>query len=241
MYNYQAPRRRHRGLKLVAWLAAVLVLLVGLDFGARAYAESLAATQIQKDGFPKKPDVSIGGFPFLTQALARHFGEVTITSSDIPAGLVTITSIRLTADDVRLNSSYSGGTAGPLRGTLLISLGELGSALSALGPLASFLGASAGGLRISAVGTSEVKGSLTLAGGVVSWSATWQVVAAGPHEIDLRLVSGAGLPAAVRSAVRNVRLPLSSLPAGLRLTGGLNSSASGITAQVYARSLTFGQ
>lgn len=235
----RTPKKRNRGRKVAIWIAAVLVVLVGLDFGAKAYAESKAATEIQQRGFPTKPNVSIAGFPFLTQVITRHFEQITITSSNIPAGPVKITSLRVTMDNVHLNNfSFSGGTAGPLHGTILISLGELGSALQATGPLGSFLGG--GGLQIKSVGSNLIKGSLNLAGGIVSWSATWQVTTTGSNEIHLHLVSSNGLPAALASAVQNITLPLSALPAGLRLTGGLSSSSSGIVATVFADSISFG-
>ena len=81
MYQYQQPKRRG-GRKALIWLLSIVVLLVALDFGAKAFAESQAATQIQKQGFPKKPNVSIAGFPFLTQVITRNFHQITITSSN---------------------------------------------------------------------------------------------------------------------------------------------------------------
>ena len=62
MYQYQPPKRS-AGRKALIWIIAVVVVLVGLDFGAKAFAEREAASQIQKQGFPKKPDVSIATSP----------------------------------------------------------------------------------------------------------------------------------------------------------------------------------
>ncbi|HEX9030468.1 MAG TPA: DUF2993 domain-containing protein [Streptosporangiaceae bacterium] len=242
MYNYQAPKKRSRGRKAVIWIVVVLALLVGLDFGAKAFAESQAASQIQKQGFPAKPSVSIAGFPFLTQVIARDFHQVTISATNIPEGPIKITSLDVVAQDVKLNSSFNGGTTGPLHGTVLISLGEIGGFLSAAGPLSSFLGGgSGGGLRIVAVGNNELKGSLNLVGGAVHASATWRVTSAGPHEINLHLVqSGGTLPSQFLGAAKNITIPLNSLPAGLHLTGKLSSSSGGIVAHVTANSLSFG-
>lgn len=240
MYQYQAPKRSG-GRKALIWVVSILVLLVALDFGAKAFAESEAATQIQKQGFPKKPSVSIAGFPFLTQVITRNFHQITISSSDIPEGPIKITSLNVVAQNVHLNSNFQSGTAGPLNGTVLISLGAIGDFLSAAGPLAGFLGGgSGGGLKIESVGSSELKGSLHLAGGLVSWSAVWKVTPAGPHEIDLHLVSSSGLPGALRSNADNIKIPLDHLPAGLTLTGKISSSGKGIVAHVFAQNLSFG-
>ena len=84
--------------------------------------------------------MSIAGFPFLTQVATRDIRQITISSSDIKAGPVTITSLHVVADSVRVNSSFNGGITGPVHGTILISLGALGNALSEAGPLAGFSG-----------------------------------------------------------------------------------------------------
>jgi len=241
LYTYQAPKKTSAGRKAVIWIIAVLVLLVALDFGAKAFAENEAAAQIQKHGFPKKPSVAIAGFPFLTQVITRDFHQVTISSADIPEGPIKITRLTVVATQIKLNGSFNGGTTGPLHGTVVISLGEIGGFLQAAGPLASFLGGgNGGGLKIVAVGSNELKGSLNLVGGTVHSSATWRVTSAGPHEIDLRLVQSSGLPSQLLGPAQNIKIPLNSLPAGLRLTGKLSSSAGGIVAHVAARSLSFG-
>jgi len=240
LYQYQPPKRS-AGRKALIWVIAILVVLVALDFGAKAFAESEAATQIQKQGFPKKPDVSIAGFPFLTQVITRNFHQVTISSSDIPEGPIKITSLDVVAQNVKLNSNFQSGTAGPLNGTVLISLGAIGGFLSDAGPLAGFLGGgSKGGLKVVAVGKNQVKANINLVGGIVNASATWQVTSAGPHAIMLHLVSSQGLPSQFLDSARNVKIPLKSLPAGLRLTGKISSSSGGIVAHVFARSLAFG-
>jgi len=242
LYTYQAPKKKRGGRRAVIWIVVIVVLLVGLDFGAKAFAESEAASEIQKQGFPTKPSVSIAGFPFLLQVATRDFKQVTISASDIPEGPIKITSMTVTADSIKFHSfNFTGGSTGPLHGTVVISLGEVGGFLSAAGPLASFLGGgSNGGLKIVAVGTSELKASFNLIGGVVNGSAVWQVTSAGPHEIELHLVSSNGLPSSLLSKANNIKIPLNSLPAGLTLTGKLSSSSGGIVANVSAQSLSFG-
>ncbi|MGN6681733.1 MAG: LmeA family phospholipid-binding protein, partial [Streptosporangiaceae bacterium] len=207
MYQYQPPKRS-AGRKALIWIISILALLVALDFGAKAFAESEAASQIQKQGFPKKPDVSIAGFPFHTQVITRNFHQVTISSSDIPEGPIKITSLNVVAQNVKLHSNFQSGTAGPLNGTVLISLGAIGGFLSDAGPLAGFLGGgSNGGLKVVAVGGDEVRASLHLVGGAVNASATWTVVPAGPHASELHLVNSSGLPGSFLYSARNVKIP----------------------------------
>jgi hypothetical protein len=150
--------------------------------------------------------------------------------------------MNVVATRVKLNSSFNGGTTGPLHGTVLISLGQVGGFLQAAGPIASFLGGgSGGGLKVVAVGNSELKANLNLLGGTVSDSATWKVTSAGPNEIDLHLVGSSGsLPSSLLNSAKNIKIPLNSLPAGLKLTGKLSSSSGGIVAHVFADSLSFG-
>jgi LmeA-like phospholipid-binding len=239
LYQYQPPKRRG-GRKALIWVISIIVVLVALDFGAKAFAESEAATQIQKQGFPKKPSVSIAGFPFLTQVISRNFHQITISSSDIPEGPVKITSLDVVAHNVKLKSNFQSGTAGPLDGTVLISLGAIGGFLKDAGPLAGFLGGGpGGGLRIASSGSNEVNAHLNVAGGLVNANATWRVASAGSHAIRLHLVSSNGLPSDLLNAAENVKIPLKRLPAGLKLTGRISSSSGGIVAHVFARSLAF--
>jgi hypothetical protein len=234
----QQLTQRSRGRKWLTWIVVIVVVLVGLDFGAKALAESKIASQIKSHGFPAKPSVSIAGFPFLTQVAARDIHQITVSSSNMKAGPVTVTSLNVVADSVKVSSSFNGGTTGPVHGTVLISLGALGNALSAAGPLTGFLGG--GGLKVVSAVNTEVKGSLNLAGGLVSWSATWKVVAAGPDEIELQLLSSSGLPSGLVSSAQDIKLPLKSLPLGLQMTGGLNTSSNGIDVDVKADSISFG-
>jgi LmeA-like phospholipid-binding len=238
LYQYQPPKRRG-GRKALIWVISIIVVLVALDFGAKAFAESQAATQIQKQGFPKKPSVSIAGFPFLTQVISRNFHQITISSSDIPAGPVKITSLDVVAHNVKLKSNFQSGTAGPLDGTVLISLGAIGGFLKDAGPLAEFLGGGpGGGLRITASGSKEVNAHLNVAG-VLNANATWRVTSAGSNAMRLHLISSNGLPSDLLNAAENVKIPLKRLPAGLKLTGKISSSSGGIVAHVFARSLAF--
>ena len=222
--------------KFVTWLVVIAVLLLGLDFGARVIAEREIATQLQKRGFPDKPSVSIAGFPFLPQAISRNIHQVTISSSDVPAGPVTITKVTAVLTGVHINSGYNGATVDHVHGTAFISFGALDRAVTAqAGGLAGVL--VGGGLKLVPAGSHEVRASLNLL--VETASATWRVVRLGGREIRVQLVSSSGLPSALLNSVANIDIPLSKLPIGLRVTS-LVVTPAGVTGQLTGTNLTFG-
>lgn len=223
--------------KLVIGVVVLVVVLVGLDFWARAIAEREIATRIQEDGFPDRPSVSIGGFPFLTQVISRDIRQVTISSDNVPAGLVTITKITAVMSDVRVNPSYNGATVGHVRGTAFISFGALSQALTKqAGGLAGAL-VSGSGLKLVPVGSSEVRASLDLL--VTTATATWRVTRLSGHEIHVELVSSSGLPSSLLGSVSDVSIPLSALPIGLELRS-VTVTPSGVTGTLTGNGLTLG-
>ncbi len=62
---------------------AVLAVLIAGDRVANAVAQNMLATQLQSElSTPTKPEVSIGGFPFVTQVLGGSFSSVQVTADD---------------------------------------------------------------------------------------------------------------------------------------------------------------
>ena len=78
--------RRRWPIVLLVLLLVLVGLFVAADRIALGLAEDKAATALQSSqNLPQKPDVSVEGFPFLTQLLAGNFGEVVVTADDVPA------------------------------------------------------------------------------------------------------------------------------------------------------------
>jgi LmeA-like phospholipid-binding len=229
------PRRRHRLRAALIVIVVLLGLLVAANFAARAYAENRVAAELQSNGFPRKPDVSIKGFPFLTQLAARDFPDVQISSSDVPEGAVTIQTINATLNAVHLNSSYNGGSVGQLTGTALITFPDLAKALAAKAGLLAAVAAA--GVTLSAAGPEEVKATVNLA--IANGTATWRIARAGGSQLSAVLVSSSGLPSALLSSVSDITLPLPSLPFGLRLRS-IRVSPEGITGRLSGRDISFG-
>jgi hypothetical protein len=240
--GYQPPagpvKRHHRLRNTIIALVVLLVVLVAVDRLAAFYVQGRIASQIQDQGFPAKPTVSIKGFPFLTQVISRHFQEVQISSQNVKTGPVKIKSINATMSDVRMNSGYSAGTVGSLAGTGVITFGSMKNAIGNLagGQLGQAIGAS--GLTLKPVSSDEVKASISLLG-LFNASATWQIIRVNGHEIKVHLVSNNGLPGSIINQARNINVPIPKLPLGMKIQSVVVTSA-GITIRVTGHDVAFG-
>lgn len=76
------PRSRTVMIAVISVLAVLAVLIAG-DRVANAVAQNTLATQLQSElSTPTKPEVGIGGFPFVTQVLGGSFSSVQVTADD---------------------------------------------------------------------------------------------------------------------------------------------------------------
>ena len=235
----QAPRRRRGGClrSLVIGVVVLVILLVAADFVAKAVAQNVAASQIQKQGFPKKPSVTIEGFPFLTQVASHDLHQVRLSASDVPEGPVEITAVNAVANNIHLNSGFNSGTIGQVSGTVLISFGSLSATVTKeLGPAGQLVASS--GLHLSAAGPDEVKASVDLV--VASGSATWRVTRVSGQELSVQLVASSGLPAEVLGPIRSFSFSIPKLPFGLTIQN-VSVTSSGIVGQISATNVAFSQ
>ena len=224
-----APRRRGRKvLILIIALLVIVGLLIGLDRAAAAYTANRIATTLQNQGFAVRPNVSVEGFPFLTQLITRHLEGVKITAPRYPVGSVTA-NIDVHAQDITLDSGYQSGTIARVTGTGLIPFASL-ARLSAL--------AAVPGLQISSDGPHMVKLSANLA--VFAASAIARVNQTARNEIGLRIVSSSGVPAALLAPIRDLILQIPALPLGLTVQS-VRVSPRGVVIGVAGSNVKFGQ
>lgn len=229
-------RRRHPVRRLIIVLVVLAALLVALDFGAKAFAENKVASEIQQQGFPKKPSVSISGFPFLTQVIARDFKNVQISSSNITEGPLEIAAIKATMSGVHVNSSFNGGTVDHLTGTAAITFTALANAMSSqIGGLSGLTGGA--GLTLSDAGNDEVKSTLDLV--VTGGTAVWKISRTDHNEINAQLVSSTGLTSSLLSSIGNITVPLPSLPLGLSIQS-ISVTPSGLVGTLTGQDVSFG-
>ena len=102
----RTPRSRTVMIAVISVLAVLAVLIAG-DRVANAVAQNTLAGQLQSElSTPTKPEVSIGGFPFVTQVLGGSFSSVRVTADD-----ATITEGPSTVAIARLDATLTGITA----------------------------------------------------------------------------------------------------------------------------------
>ncbi len=100
--------------KFLITIAVLVVLLVAVDFGARAYAEYRAAQAIQTElGLAGSPDVSIEGFPFLWHAIQGSYPQVIVSTGSVDEGRLPGTQARVTLTTVAmpLRDAVAGDTS----------------------------------------------------------------------------------------------------------------------------------
>jgi hypothetical protein len=235
-YDYRPGRRRHPLRTTIIVLIVIVGLLVGADFGARAYAENRVASQIQQQGFPQRPSVTIDGFPFLTQLISRHFGEVQISSANLTEGPLLIQSIQATMNGIHIHSGYNGATVSQLTGTINVTFAALGNAMTTeAGGLESLIN---GSLSLSAASSDEVKATLQLEIG--SETVVWRVTPLNGNKIQVQMVSNQGLiPSSLLSSIGTVTIPVQQLPLGLSIQS-ITVTPAGLTGTITGQNVSFG-
>ena len=224
------PRRRHRGRRWLIALLVLIIVLVGVDFGAKAFAENAIASQIDSSGLGTKPSVDIEGFPFLTQVAAKDFKKVVVSASNIPAGPVTISSLNATITGMHLNSSWNGATIDRVTATAFVSLSSLtGGISSELGDAASLTAVPDGANKLKVTGT--VLG--------LSASGVVEIKQTGPQQITVELPTTGGLVGTLLGSAASFTITLpAGVPPSLRITG-LTINGQGLTLSAVATNATF--
>ncbi|MEP7019065.1 MAG: DUF2993 domain-containing protein [Pseudonocardiales bacterium] len=153
-------------------LVVLVALLVAADFIAKFVAERAAGKTIQvAQGLEHAPSVSVSGFPFLTQLIAGHFGQVTLVASDLIVGAqgrtVRIARVQAVLHGVDVARDLSSVRADTADATATLAYPDLSATL---GVTLRYGGPSQDG-----VGRVTARKSLTVAGQQVSGSVSAEV------------------------------------------------------------------
>jgi len=208
-------RRRRRKGPLIALITVIvlLVLLVVSDRVANAYAENQMASQVQSSlALSGKPHVSIQGFPFWTQLIAKDFNTVDITASNetinspsAGGGVLEIASLNATLHGLHFQGfSSNSATVDQFNASALITFTALGN-----------VGGIPQGITLSADGPNRIKADISI--GPLSDTATAQVTQTGPNQINVHVVDAGGIPADVLGNLADFSVSLPKLPAGVTI------------------------
>ncbi len=213
----------------------VLVLLVVSDFAARAYTENQMASQVKSSlGLSGKPKVTIHGFPFWTQLLARDFKTVTVTASNetinvsnAASGLLQISSLNATLDGMHIHGLNS-ATIDHFTATALVTFTALGN-----------VGGIPSGVTLVPDGPHQIKATVSLFG-LFSDSATVQVTQSGPDQINVKVTDFGGIPASALGNLGNFNITIPKLPAGVTIQS-VSVTQQGLQITVTGQNTTLSQ
>jgi hypothetical protein len=207
-------RRRRRGpLIALITLIVIIVLLVVSDRVANAYAENQMASQFQSSlALSGKPHVTIQGFPFWTQLLAKDFKNVDITASDetinsatAGGGALEIASLNATLHGMHFQGfSSNSATVDQLNATALITFTALGN-----------VGGVPQGVTLTPDGGNQVKATLSI--GPLSESAVATVTQSGPSTIHVHVNNLDGIPADQLGNFGDFTINIPKLPPGVAI------------------------
>jgi hypothetical protein len=207
--------------RLVIVVVVLVAVLVVLDRVAVVAADHVVAARIQtQEHLSSRPSVSIGGFPFLTQAAGGRYDDVTLTVHHFHRSVVPVDtiSVELRGVHVPLHSVFSQHLSSvpvdSATARVLLSYGDLNSYLRGKGIEV----ASAGGNQVRISGSVTVGGQTLSAGG----TATIEV-----HSDSLLLRAA--------NAVA-VSIPLAGLPFGISLQSA-TATKQGIAVTATAQGL----
>jgi hypothetical protein len=208
----------------------IIVLLVGGDRGANAFAEDQMASQFQSSlALSGKPHVTIQGFPFLTQLAARNFHQVDINASNEtagPGGQLQISSLTATLHGMHIKSSKS-TEIDDFSASALVTF----TALAHAGDLPE-------GITLAADGPNRVKATIDL--GVISGTAIAQVTKVGSSKINVKLIDAGGLPVDALGNLVNFTFSIPKLPAGVKIQS-INITSQGLRLTATGHNTTLSQ
>jgi hypothetical protein len=206
--------------RLLIVLVVLAALLVAADRIGVAVAQNRLASEIEQQlNLDRKPDVSIRGIPFLTQAISGKYKDIRVQLPDVDAGDVQNVAIdaRLQGAHLSLSDALGGRVdqipVDRISGTLLIPYDQLAKA------------SGISGLTITRQGDSlRLTGSVQVLGRPIKAEAVGRVeVNDGQIAINAEEAKVAGIPvpqAVLDEAARllSFRVQPRNLPLNLRIT-----------------------
>jgi hypothetical protein len=213
-----------RGLRITAVVVVVLLaLLVVVDrVAARVVAGQIATRAQRTEGLTSRPEVSLGGFPFLTQVVAGDYRDVRVdvrgrVEQDVRVDRVhaDLAGVRVPLGDA-VRNRVRRVPVDHLTARVELTFADVNAYLRGQG---SAITVSPDGQAIRVAGSADVLGRALPVSGTADIGVQPAAVTFTPRE--LAASAGAVLPPALRRSVTQlltVRVPVAGLPFNLRLT-----------------------
>jgi hypothetical protein len=197
-------------------------------------AERAAGNTIESSQhLSSRPDVTIAGFPFLTQLAADKYNKITVTAKNMPVGKtvqLVISRLKVVFHELTVSRNFSRLHANTAAATGTVDYAELGKALD---------------IDVTYAGNGRIKGtkSVSVAGRSFQASlATTPKLVNGTLGFAGTSIDNAGqLGAAVISTLNKVfdlSIPLDGLPFHIRVKA-LHADATGLHFDLTGRNLTY--
>ena len=224
-------RRRRRWPVVLAVLVVLILAVLGIgDQVAKAVAQNAIAQKIQSNGLSAKPSVSIEGWPFLTQLVAKDIKVIDISANNVTAnGSKVAFDFTAKATGVHLSSlsSSASATVDQINGQAVLPFSSVAGLLPVSGATIS---------ADPADGPNAVKADLGIAGSV-----TGTVKQSGTNQIVVQLNSASGLASILGSSSASaLTIDIPRLPAGL-VVRSVHVNSQGIVATASASNTTLSQ
>ncbi|MEV0741046.1 DUF2993 domain-containing protein [Streptomyces sp. NPDC050549] len=222
-----------RGLRILLTVVVILgILFVVVDRVAVYFAQDEAAGKVQtSENLASAPDVSIKGFPFLTQVASGELDDVELgiktyeatTANTTGSGTSTIRIDDLKADmkDVKFSNGYSSATAASATGSASIAYDQLLKAAKSE-PTNIFTGVKAQVVNLSDGGDGKIKVDVKISVG--GQETTYPVLSTVTVDGDTVKVHADNLPKLVvdlaDSRIRSItdfQQTIDQLPGGVKL------------------------
>jgi hypothetical protein len=236
--TFVTRRRRRRKGPVIALitLIVIVVLLVVSDRVANTYAENQIASQVQSSlALSGKPHVTIQGFPFWTQLIARDFKTVDITASDetinsasAGGGALEIQSLDATLHGLHFQGFNSTtATVDEFNASALITF----TALAHVGGIPQ-------GITLTSGGGNTVKASISL--GPLNLSAEAQVTLSGPNTINVKVTNAGGIPLSALGNLADFNISIPKLPPGVSIQS-VSVTQQGVMISISGQNTTLSQ